>query len=203
MATCRSETMTPITLELPSYIAGRAVAKGERLPVVNPWDGSLVGSVAKIDRAELQVAIEAHRAGGTPLSRYDRSVILNRARALLEGRREEFAGLITRESGLALRETRYEVGRACDVLAFSAIEALRDDGQIYSCDIAPGGKQRKIFTTREPLALVAAITPFNHPLNQVAHKIAPAIAAGAPMILKPDRKSTRLNSSHLVISYAV
>jgi aldehyde dehydrogenase (NAD+) len=81
------------------------------------------------------------------------------------------------------------VGRAGDVLAFSAMEALRDDGQIYSCDIAPGGKQRKIFTTREPLTLVAAITPFNHPLNQVAHKIAPAIAAGAPMILKPSEKT--------------
>jgi aldehyde dehydrogenase (NAD+) len=69
------------------------------------------------------------------------------------------------------------------------MEALRDDGQIYSCDISPGGRQRKIYSTREPLRLVAAITPFNHPLNQVAHKIAPAIAAGAPMILKPSEKT--------------
>ena len=69
------------------------------------------------------------------------------------------------------------------------MEALRDDGQVFSCDIAPGGKARKIFTTREPLRLVAAITPFNHPLNQVAHKVAPAIAAGAPMILKPSEKT--------------
>ena len=181
--------MTPMMFQLPSYIAGRAVADGERLPVSNPWDGSPVGSVAKITRAGLNSAIEAHFAAGAPLSRYERSMILNRARALLEGRREEFARLITHESGLALRETRYEVGRACDVLTFSAMEALRDDGQVYSCDIAPGGKQRKIFTTREPLALVAAITPFNHPLNQVAHKIAPAIAAGAPMILKPSEKT--------------
>jgi phosphonoacetaldehyde dehydrogenase len=178
-----------MTLQLPSYIAGRAIAKGERLNVSNPWDGSPVGSVAKIDRSLLNDAIASHLAGGAPLSRFERSSVLNRARGLLESRREEFAVLITRESGLALRETRYEVGRACDVLAFSAMEALRDDGQIYSCDIAPGGKQRKIFTTREPLALVAAITPFNHPLNQVAHKIAPAIAAGAPMILKPSEKT--------------
>ena len=77
------------------------------------------------------------------------------------------------------------------------MEALRDDGQTFSCDIAPGGKARKIFTLREPLALVAAITPFNHPLNQVAHKIAPAIAAGAPMILKPSEK-TPLTAVRLV-----
>jgi phosphonoacetaldehyde dehydrogenase len=178
-----------MNLHLPSYIAGRAVTNGERLNVSNPWDGSPVGSVAKIDRSLLNDAIASHLAAGPALSRFERSSILNRARGLLDARREEFAVLLTRESGLALRETRYEVGRACDVLAFSAMEALRDDGQIYSCDIAPGGKQRKIFTTREPLRLIAAITPFNHPLNQVAHKIAPAIAAGAPIILKPSEKT--------------
>jgi putative phosphonoacetaldehyde dehydrogenase len=178
-----------MSLDLPSYLAGRAFNQGQRLLVKNPWNGTTVGSVATIGRAQLDEAIALHLAPHTPLSRFERSSILNRARGLLEARSEEFALLITRESGLAMRETRYEVGRACDVLAFSAMEALRDDGQIYSCDIAPGGKQRKIFTTREPLALVAAITPFNHPLNQVAHKIAPAIAAGAPMILKPSEKT--------------
>lgn len=178
-----------MSLELTSYIAGRAVRDGERLHVRNPWNGASVGSVTQIDGALLDEAITLHLAGGAALTRFERSGILNRARALLEARREEFARLITRESGLALRETRYEVGRACDVLMFAAMEALRDDGQIYSCDIAPGGKARKIFTTREPLALIAAITPFNHPLNQVAHKVAPAIAAGAPTILKPSEKT--------------
>jgi aldehyde dehydrogenase (NAD+) len=75
------------------------------------------------------------------------------------------------------------------VLEFAAIEAIRDDGQVFSCDISPHGKSRKIFTTRQPVRLVAAITPFNHPLNQVVHKITPAIAAGAPMILKPSDKT--------------
>jgi aldehyde dehydrogenase (NAD+) len=69
------------------------------------------------------------------------------------------------------------------------MEALRDDGQIFSADISPQGKARKIFTTREPLRCAAAITPFNHPLNQVAHKVAPAIAAGTPLILKPSEKT--------------
>ena len=88
-----------------------------------------------------------------------------------------------------MQETRYEVGRARDVLQFAAMEALRDDGQTFSCDVSPQGKARKIFTLREPLQLAVAITPFNHPLNQVAHKVAPAIAAGTPMILKPSEKT--------------
>ena len=126
------------------------------------------------------------------LTRWQRHEILSNARALLGERAEEFAQLIRSESGLCIRETRYEVGRTQDVFQFAAMEALRDDGQIFSCDISPQGQPRKIFTMREPLKLVAAITPFNHPLNQVAHKLSPAIAAGAPVILKPsdkDRKS--------------
>jgi phosphonoacetaldehyde dehydrogenase len=75
------------------------------------------------------------------------------------------------------------------VIRFAAMEALRDDGQIFSADISPQGKARKIFTVREPLRCAAAITPFNHPLNQVAHKVAPAIAAGTPLVLKPSEKT--------------
>ena len=76
------------------------------------------------------------------------------------------------------------------------MEALKDDGEIFSCDTSPQGKARKIFTLRNPAKLVAAITPFNHPLNQVAHKIAPAIAAGAPIMVKPSEK-TPLTASAL------
>lgn len=176
-------------LDLPSYIAGKAVANGRRLEVRYPYTGEVIGSVATIGAAELETAIATTLRGGTPLSRYERYEILDRARRLLLERREEFAELIRLESGLCVRETTYEVGRAQDVLMFASMEALRDDGQIFSCDISPQGKNRKIFTLREPLRLVAAITPFNHPLNQVAHKIAPAIASGAPMLLKPSEKT--------------
>ncbi len=134
-------------------------------------------------------AILLTRAGKEELTRFQRSEILDRARQLLEQRHESFAQLITAESGLCIRETRYEVRRALDVLRFAAMEALRDDGQVFSCDISPNGKSRKIFSQREPLSLVVAITPFNHPLNQVAHKLAPAIAAGSPVILKPSEKT--------------
>ncbi|MES2594436.1 MAG: aldehyde dehydrogenase family protein [Verrucomicrobiota bacterium] len=176
-------------LSLPSYIAGKAVTSDSWIEVTNPWNNEKVGRVASIKRDVLESAIQAHLAPATQLTRYERSRILNKVRDLLDARREELAQLITAEAGLCLRETRYEVGRACDVFAFAAMEALHDDGQTFSCDISPTGKARKIFTLREPLSLIAAITPFNHPLNQVAHKLAPAIAAGAPLILKPSEKT--------------
>lgn len=174
----------------PAYIAGRAVETGMPLEVRYPYDGSLTGTAAMIDREHLETAIQAALdPANQPLNRHERSTILRRAAVLLAERREEFARLITRETGLCMRESRYETGRSSDVLEFAAMEALRDDGQVFSCDISPMGKARRIFTTRYPVSLIAAITPFNHPLNQVAHKLAPAIAAGAPMILKPSERT--------------
>lgn len=174
---------------LPGYVAGEPVSDRPRIEIRYPYDGSVVGSVARLGPNDLERAITAALAGGPPLTRYERSEILARAAALLQARREEFARSIRLESGLCVRETRYEVGRACDVLRFASMEALRDDGQVFAGDVSPQGKARKIFTLREPLPLVAAITPFNHPLNQVAHKVAPAIAAGSPLLLKPSDKT--------------
>lgn len=176
-------------IDLPCYIAGEAVTSGERLKVTNPYTGDGVGSVAALDRRDTVRAIETTRASSIVLTRYQRAAVLERAGVLLEERRGEFSQLITAEAGLCIRESTYEVGRALDVLHFAAIEALRDDGQVYSCDITAQGKARKIFTLREPLGLVAAITPFNHPLNQVVHKVAPAVAAGVPLVLKPSEKT--------------
>jgi aldehyde dehydrogenase (NAD+) len=174
---------------LSCYIAGKAVESDKVLEIRSPYDKRLVGTVKLANAAHAQQAIEAALKGGKKLSRYDRYSILEKARQLLVERKEEFAQVISAESGLAIREARYETGRAHDVLMFAAIESLKDDGQIFSCDISPSGKARKIFTTREPLSLAVCITPFNHPLNQVAHKIAPAIAVGTPVILKPSEKT--------------
>jgi len=173
----------------PSYIAGEATSSEQSIEVRNPYSGDIAGRVAIADPAILERAMEAMLRGGTPLTRHHRHQILERARIMLRERTDEFADLIRIESGLCVRETRYEVGRACDVLQFAAMEALRDDGEVFSCDITPHGKARKIFTLREPLRSIAVITPFNHPLNQVAHKLAPAIACGAPVILKPSEKT--------------
>jgi putative phosphonoacetaldehyde dehydrogenase len=182
-------TATDNIIRLASLVAAQPVSSGKQLTVNSPYDGRLVGTVEMASQSDTQHAIAIALKGGTVLSRYERYSILDKARTLLLLRKEEFAQLITAESGLCIREANYEIGRAHDVLLFASIECLKDDGQIYSCDISPNGKQRKIFTLREPLKLAVAITPFNHPLNQVAHKIAPALAAGTPVILKPSEKT--------------
>jgi aldehyde dehydrogenase (NAD+) len=176
-------------LNLSCYIAGKPIASDNVLEVRSPYDNRIVGTVALAGAKETNEAIEAGLKGGKKLNRYERYAVLDKTRQLLMNRKEEMAQLISAESGLAIREARYEMGRAHDVLMFAAIECLKDDGQIFSCDISPNGKARKIFTFREPLNLAVAITPFNHPLNQVVHKIAPAIACGTPVILKPSEKT--------------
>lgn len=176
-------------LALSCSVAGERVDTTQLLCVRSPYDQRLVGTVALANATHTGQAIASALGFKESLTRFQRSEILKKARGLLEERRESFARLISAESGLCIREAQYETGRAMEVLRFAAMEALRDDGQVYSCDLSAQGKARKIFTTREPLGLVVAITPFNHPLNQVAHKVAPAIAAGAPCILKPSEKT--------------
>ena len=171
------------------YVVGKKIESEKILEVRSPYDNRLVGTVALANATHAEQAIEGALKGGQKLTRYDRFSILDKARQLIIERRDEFAKIISAESGLAIREAIYEIGRAHDVLMFAAMESLKDDGQIFSCDISPQGKARKIFTTRDSLSLALCITPFNHPLNQVAHKIAPAIAVGTPVILKPSEKT--------------
>ncbi len=171
------------------YVAGKKVESQNILEVKSPFDNRVVGTVVLANASHAEAAVEAGLKGGKKLTRYDRFNILDKARQLLMERKDEFAKIMSAESGLAIREAIYETGRVHDVLMFAAMESLKDDGQIFSCDISPTGKARKIFTTREPLSLALCITPFNHPLNQVAHKIAPAIAVGTPVILKPSEKT--------------
>ncbi|TGV30426.1 aldehyde dehydrogenase family protein, partial [Mesorhizobium sp. M8A.F.Ca.ET.142.01.1.1] len=98
---------------------------------------------------------------------------------------DELSDLITLELGISKQDSLYEVGRAFDVFTLSGQLAIQDDGQIFSCDLTPHGKQRKIFTIREPLSAISAITPFNHPPNMVSHKVAPAIATNNCVVVKP------------------
>jgi len=171
------------------YVAGKPVSRGRELEIRSPYDQRLVGTVQLAGEEEVREAIAMALRGGIPLTKYERYDILEKARLLLIERKEDLARTISSESGLAIREARYETDRAHDVLLFAAIECLKDDGQTFSCDVSPKGKARKIFSFREPLALGVCITPFNHPLNQVLHKIAPAIAMGTPVILKPSEKT--------------
>jgi putative phosphonoacetaldehyde dehydrogenase len=159
------------------------------LPVSSPYTGELVGEAPRADRARTLAMLDAAAAYRDGLSRHDRSEILFQTATMLAARRDELSALITAESGLCLKDTRHEVGRAVDVFRFAAIEALHDDGETFAGDISPHGRDRRAHTLRVPVRLVAALTPFNHPLNQVAHKLAPAIALGAPIVVKPSEKT--------------
>jgi putative phosphonoacetaldehyde dehydrogenase len=168
------------------------------IEVRDPFTRELVGSVPKATIDEVRRAFATAHAYRSTLTRFERAEILRKAAALLRTRAEAASDLITRESGLCKKDSLYEVGRVCDVFEFSAIEALRDDGQVFSCDLTPHGKNRRVFTRREPLlGVISAITPFNHPMNQVAHKVAPSIATNNRCVVKPSEK-TPLSAIYLV-----
>jgi putative phosphonoacetaldehyde dehydrogenase len=173
----------------PMLIGGRRETCARALDVIDPYSGQRVGTVPMAGIDDVRRAIETAYAFRPRLTRYARAQILERAAALLRERTEEASNLISRESGLSKKDSRYEIGRVADVLLFAAKEALRDDGQSFSCDLTPHGKARRVFTQCEPLdGVIVAITPFNHPMNQVAHKIAPAIATNNRVVLKPSEK---------------
>ena len=159
-------------------------------PVMNPYTGSVAGTVPMASLEDVRAAIAVARAYKPTLTRFERSQVCLRTAALLRERTEMISNLITAESGLSKKDSIYEVGRACDVFTFAGNAALVDDGQIFSCDLTPHGKKRRVYTMREPLlGVISAITPFNHPLNQVAHKVAPSIATNNRMVLKPSEKT--------------
>jgi phosphonoacetaldehyde dehydrogenase len=159
------------------------------ITVHNPYTGGIVGEAPRADRATVVRAIERMSVGAPKLGRNERSEILRRIAEAVRSDAAAFAGLITSESGLSLKDSSHEVLRSIDVLNLAAAAASFDDSAVYSGSVGANGKARRIFTQREPIGLVAAITPFNHPLNQVIHKIAPAIATGTPIIVKPSEKT--------------
>jgi putative phosphonoacetaldehyde dehydrogenase len=155
-----------------------------------PFTGEVVGTVPKATVDEVRQAFASAHAYKSRLTRYERATIMQKAAELLRGRVDQASDLITRESGLSKKDSTYEVGRVCDVFTFAAIETLKDDGQSFSCDLTPHGKNRRVYTKRDPLlGVICAITPFNHPMNQVAHKVAPSIATNNRMVLKPSEKT--------------
>ena len=174
-------------------LAGEKVGadrSGERvIRVHNPFTGELIGTVPKATVDEVRRAFEIGLAYKARLTRFERSNVLNKAAALVRERTASIAALISAESGISMKDAVYEAGRVADVLMFGANECLRDDGQTFSCDITPHGRKRRVHTQREPLlGVISAITPFNHPMNQVAHKVVPSVATNNRMVLKPSEK---------------
>ena len=170
-------------------IAGEKVGGERHIEVRNPFTRELVGTVPKATLAQVREAFAAAHAYKPTLTRFERANILNKAAAIVRTRTAQIAALITAECGLCLKDSHYEAGRVADVLMFGANECLRDDAQTFSCDITPHGRKRRVYTQREPLlGVICAITPFNHPMNQVAHKVAPSVATNNRMVLKPSEK---------------
>jgi putative phosphonoacetaldehyde dehydrogenase len=171
-------------------IAGERVYRDEVIEVTYPYTGEVIATVPKATLEDVRRAYRIARDYKPTLTRYERYKILMRAGDIIASRLDEISQVITRESGLCRKDSLYEVGRASDVLLFAANQALVDDGQVFSCDLTHHGKSRKVYTMKEPLlGVITAITPFNHPLNQVIHKVAPSIATNNRMVLKPSEKT--------------
>ena len=173
-----------VFLEETMRIAGESVGTDGTIPVHYPYTGEVIGTVPQ-GRAEHARKAFDIAAGYQPrLTRFERQQVLFRTAELLEARKESLSRLLTLELGISKKDSLYEVGRACDVFNLAGQLCILDDGEIFSCDLTPQGKARKIFTLRQPLRAISAITPFNHPLNMVAHKVAPAVATNNCLVCK-------------------
>ncbi|WP_120502599.1 phosphonoacetaldehyde dehydrogenase [Roseovarius sp. EL26] len=166
-------------------IGGEVVFTDNVVEVLYPYTDEVIGTVPAGTAEHAARAFEIAANYKPKLTRYERSQILQRAGELIGEKREYLAKWLTLELGICHQHAIYETKRAQDVYQFAAAEALKDDGEIFSCDLTHNGKDRKIFTTREPVNAISAITPFNHPLNMVSHKIAPSIATNNCMVCKP------------------
>ena len=166
-------------------IGGEVVFTENVVNVHYPYTDEIVGTVPAGTAEHAARAFDIAAAYKPKLTRYERQQILFRAGELIRERREELAYWLTLELGICQQHALYETGRAYDVFTLAGQLAILDDGEIFSCDLTPQGKDRKIFTKREPVGVISAITPFNHPLNMVSHKIAPAIATNNCVVCKP------------------
>jgi len=175
-------------MEYPMYIGGEWGSTSERQTISLPYDGTPVATVFRASTREVERAVEAAKAAAPvmrEMSRHERAAILRRAAETMNSEREALAMAVCNECGKPLREARAEVDRAVQTVLFSAEEAHRLQGEVVPMDAAPAGKGRWGITVREPLGVIAAITPFNFPLNLSMHKIGPAIAAGNAVVHKP------------------
>jgi acyl-CoA reductase-like NAD-dependent aldehyde dehydrogenase len=167
-------------------IGGEWVETGEWQEVRSPYSGDVVGRVAKAGAQETRRAIDAaEEAMREPLPAHKRAEILVRVAGALGRRHDEVARLISDEAGKPLKAAKIEASRAMSTYTFSAVEARKLAGDVVPMDAAQSGEGKLGFTLRTPIGVVGAISPFNFPLNLVAHKIAPALAAGCAVVLKP------------------
>lgn len=176
------------TIELPMYIAGEFVKTDRAQTIELPFDGSPVATVYRGAKEHVAAAVDAASKAAPvmrEMTREERSAILRRAHQEMLERRDALATAISSESGKPIREARVEAERAAYTVLFSSEEAHRLVGEVVPMDSEQAGKGRWAMTVREPLGVIAAITPFNFPLNLAMHKIGPALAAGNTVVHKP------------------
>src|SRR5918996_1101067 len=167
-------------------VDGKWIETSEWLEVRSPFDDSVVGRVASGGVAETRQALDAaERAMSEPLPAHERAAILDHVAAALAERHDEVARTISAEAGKPMKAARVEASRAVSTYTMAAVEARKLAGDVVPMDASPAGEGKLAFTLRTPVGIVAAISPFNFPLNLVAHKIAPALAAGCAVVLKP------------------
>src|SRR5919198_2678291 len=167
-------------------VGGEWIETGEWLGVRSPYSGEVVGRVAKGGAEETKRAIDAAEAAmRDPLPAHKRAEILVRVAGQLGRRHDEAAQTICAEAGKPLKAARLEASRAMSTYTFAAVEARKLAGDVVPMDASQAGEGKVAFTVRRPIGVVGAISPFNFPLNLVAHKIAPALAAGCAVVLKP------------------
>jgi len=170
----------------PLLIGGERVETGDWLDVRSPYSGELVGRIAKGGAAETRRALDAAEAAmREPLPAHERARILDATAKLLDERGDEVAELISAEAGKPLKAARVEAQRAVSTFTFAAVEARKLAGEVVPMDASAAGEGKLALTLRLPIGIIGAISPFNFPLNLVAHKIAPALAAGCAVVLKP------------------
>ena len=178
--------MAATATERKLLIGGEWVETGEWQDVRSPYSGEVVGRVAKAGRDEAKAAVDAAaRAMAEPLPAHKRAEILVKVVAGIARRHDELAAQISAEAGKPLKAAKVETSRAMSTYTFAAVEARKLAGEVVPMDAAQAGEGKLAFTLREPIGIVGAISPFNFPLNLVAHKIAPALAAGCAVVLKP------------------
>jgi acyl-CoA reductase-like NAD-dependent aldehyde dehydrogenase len=171
-------------------VAGEWVDTGSWLDVVSPYSGELVGRAAQGNGALVRAAVDAAAArSAEPLPAHERAAVLDRVAAALAERRDEAAQLVCAEAGKPMKAARVEADRAVSTFTFAGVAARTLAGELVPMDASPAGAGKLAFTLRVPVGVVGAISPFNFPLNLVAHKLAPAIAAGCPVIVKPASKT--------------
>ncbi|NHZ84631.1 MAG: aldehyde dehydrogenase family protein [Planctomycetia bacterium] len=169
-------------------IGGKWVDKEQKIDVLNPYDNSLVDTVPHGTVDDIYKAIEIAQIGyeiNRELPTHKRISILKKTAEIMESRYEELAKTIATEGSKTINEARKEVGRAINTITISAEEARRINGETIPFDSAEGSENRVGYYYRFPIGIIAAITPFNDPLNLVAHKLGPAIAGGNSAVLKP------------------